>query len=159
MKNQLGTSLIEVMISLFILALGFLGLAALQTRAVMLNQSSYYRGIATDLATDLAEKIRANRSPFIANVNAPTMATTPNFTSDSNAAMVCASNCYLSVTDLNEWKTSLTNSLPEATYTLTSAAANAAGFLTYTLTINWKDNRGKLATNETATSSFITVIE
>ncbi|UXY15651.1 type IV pilus modification protein PilV [Chitiniphilus purpureus] len=61
--NQLGIIMIEVLVSLAVLALGILGLASLQVYSLKNSQSAYSRSIASDLANDLADRIRANRSP------------------------------------------------------------------------------------------------
>lgn len=56
-----GFSLIEVMIALVVLALGLLGFALLQTLNLRYTQSANYRTVATNLATDLLDQMRANR--------------------------------------------------------------------------------------------------
>jgi type IV pilus assembly protein PilV len=58
--SQRGASLIEVMISVSILGFGLLSLAVTQIQTTKLNDSAYYRSIASDLASDLADRIRAN---------------------------------------------------------------------------------------------------
>ena len=58
---QYGASLIEVMITIFILGFGLLGVAMIQDRIHLLNQESYQRGQALVLANDMAERINANR--------------------------------------------------------------------------------------------------
>lgn len=53
--NNEGSSLIEVMIALFVLAIGMLGVLAMQTRAVQLNKNAYNYSQATVLAADIYE--------------------------------------------------------------------------------------------------------
>lgn len=60
--RQAGFSLVEVLISLLVIALGLLGLAMMQTLSVRYAQSSNYRTQATNLAYDLFDQIRANRA-------------------------------------------------------------------------------------------------
>ncbi|WP_255988205.1 type IV pilus modification protein PilV [Chitinolyticbacter albus] len=55
--------MIEVLVSLVILAIGILGLASLQLYSMKNSQNAYWRSIASDLANDLADRIRTNRSP------------------------------------------------------------------------------------------------
>ncbi len=55
--------MIEVLVALIVLALGILGLAGLQVYSLKNSQSSYMRSIASDLANDLSERVRANRTP------------------------------------------------------------------------------------------------
>jgi len=165
---QSGMFLIEVMVSLTILVLGLVGLAVLQARALMMNQSSYYRSIAADLATDLADRIRANRSPFLATTASTTMPDPPPDFSKCTAATLSTSTCtaqspttlptYLMVSEMIEWYSAVQNQLPSGTFTLASIAAAAPNQYRYTLTITWLDDR---TANTTATinTSYSVVIE
>ncbi|QNM96344.1 type IV pilus modification protein PilV [Chitinimonas koreensis] len=65
MYRQSGIMMIEVMLSVLLISIGILGVASLQTYSLRSNQSSYWRSVAADLANDMAERIRANRSPKI----------------------------------------------------------------------------------------------
>lgn len=56
-----GFTLIEVLVSLVVLAVGLLGLAMLQTTNLRLAQSANERTIATNLAYELMDDIRMNR--------------------------------------------------------------------------------------------------
>ena len=56
-----GFSLIEVLISVVLLAIGLLGLAALQSRAAMASIEAYQRTQGLLLARDIAERIAANK--------------------------------------------------------------------------------------------------
>lgn len=60
-RGSAGFSLIEVMIALVVLALGLLGFALLQTMNLRYTQSANYRTVATNLAYDLLDQMRANR--------------------------------------------------------------------------------------------------
>lgn len=57
-----GFTLVEVMVSLLILALGLLGMTALQNEALRFNQAAFLESQALFLAADMAERIRANHS-------------------------------------------------------------------------------------------------
>lgn len=61
-NRQKGLSLIEVLISVFILAVGLLGLAAMQLQSLKYTQGSQWRSQANFLAYDIVERIRANRA-------------------------------------------------------------------------------------------------
>lgn len=62
LKKQAGISLIEVLVSMLIVAFGVLGLAALQARSMNSEFESYQRSQAIILASDMVERIRMNRS-------------------------------------------------------------------------------------------------
>jgi type IV pilus assembly protein PilV len=55
-----GFTLIEVLIAMLILSVGLLGLAGFQASSARNNTSAYNRSQATQLAYDLADRIRAN---------------------------------------------------------------------------------------------------
>ena len=59
-KRQLGSSLLEVVITIFIISIGLLGLGALQINAMKFQKSSSQRSEATQSTYDLSERIRAN---------------------------------------------------------------------------------------------------
>ncbi len=56
--------MVEVLVALFVLAVGLLGLAMLQTTGLRLNTNSYARSQATFLAYDVIDRMRANRPAF-----------------------------------------------------------------------------------------------
>ena len=56
-----GFSMIEVLISVALLAVGLLGLAALQSRAALASIEAYQRTQALVLARDIGERILANK--------------------------------------------------------------------------------------------------
>lgn|SRR5690606_3538434 len=92
MKSQRGVGLMEVLVSLVILAIAVLGFAALQFRALDAIQEANDRTAAMTLARDLAEKIRVNRtqlSKYKSEINTPGNATTKNcIRADSSDASV-----------------------------------------------------------------------
>lgn len=160
-RQQHGMSLIEVMIAVFIMASGLLGLAALQSRSLVFAQSSFYRSVATDLAADLADRIRANRPPFLAlNDETPAvrpaeLLAAPDFgtcTQDGDNAPTGCPATFRVVADMTDWNTAVRSQLVNGRWTLVSVAAGQ-GFR-YTLTLTWFDDRGN---NQDA--SYTTVIE
>lgn len=61
-KSQRGFSLIEILVTVSILAVGLLGLAGLQLRALNAERESYARGQALMLVDEMAERIVINKS-------------------------------------------------------------------------------------------------
>lgn len=65
MKNsQQGVGLIEVIVALVILAVAVLGFSAMQLRAVATTTEATNNVYATNIARDLAERLRINREGF-----------------------------------------------------------------------------------------------
>lgn len=62
LRAQRGVSLIEILITLLVLAVGLLGLAALQGFSLQAGQVSYYRTQATNVGYEVVDFARANRS-------------------------------------------------------------------------------------------------
>lgn len=60
-KRQRGTSLIEVLVTIVILAIGLLGLAGLQVRLQSSEMEAYQRAQALVLLNDMASRMAANR--------------------------------------------------------------------------------------------------
>ncbi len=58
--NQRGFSLIEVLISLLVLAVGLLGLGGLQVASLKGASNAHSRNVATMAAMELADRMRAN---------------------------------------------------------------------------------------------------
>jgi type IV pilus assembly protein PilV len=61
-NQQQGVTLIEILITLLVLSVGLLGLAALQGISLQTGQVSYHRTQATNVAYEIADFARANRS-------------------------------------------------------------------------------------------------
>ena len=61
-SNQSGFSLLEVLITLVVLAFGLLGLGMMQTMNLRFTKSAEQRTQAVNLASELLDTIRANRS-------------------------------------------------------------------------------------------------
>jgi type IV pilus assembly protein PilV len=59
-KSNKGSSLIEVMVSLFILAIGLLGMLKMQIHSMKLNRSGYYATQSTFLISQITDNIRSN---------------------------------------------------------------------------------------------------
>lgn len=63
-KQHNGFTLLEVLVTAIILAIGLLGLASLQVFGLKNNHSAYMRSQATLLSYDIADRVRANPVGF-----------------------------------------------------------------------------------------------
>jgi type IV pilus assembly protein PilV len=60
LKFQQGVGLVEVLVALLLLAIGVVGFAALQVRAVTASSEAFQRSQAMVIARDMGERIRVN---------------------------------------------------------------------------------------------------
>lgn len=93
-SQESGSSMMEVLVSAFVLAIGLLGTLAMQAQAVVKNQSSYSLTQAVVLANDMAEKMRAN--------SAAVYSVARNATVNTVACQAC-SPADLRANDLHGW--------------------------------------------------------
>ena len=59
-RLQRGFSLVEAMVALMVLSIGMLGIAGLYVESLRAGRTAIYRTQAINLASDMAERIRAN---------------------------------------------------------------------------------------------------
>lgn len=71
LKAARGVSLIEILVAVLVLSIGLLGLAALQGFSLQAGQGAYHRTQATNLAYEIADFTRLNRSMVLNSCTAP----------------------------------------------------------------------------------------
>ena len=87
MKRQTGVGLVEVLVALVLLSIAVLGFVALQIRAITASNEAMMNVQATNIARDLAERMRMNRdglAGYVANTDTTNCATA--FCSPENMA-------------------------------------------------------------------------
>jgi type IV pilus assembly protein PilV len=101
-----GFTLIEVMISLLILAIGLLGMTALQNEALKFNHAASIDSVAQYLVSDIAERIRANEG----NNNYAISFIEPSPVAVVDCAVAICSSDQLAVWDLSHWRAKVESS-------------------------------------------------
>ena len=128
-SEQIGMTLIEVLVTLIIISIGLLGVAGLQVVGIKQTANSGMQTQAMLLAGDLIERIRANRSAIVdGNGLTITMAAygkaagTAFPTGPAGTCTVGAgcSPADMARTDLFNWSRAIQNSLPVVASTLTN---------------------------------------
>lgn len=130
-KNR-GFTLIEVLIAMLILAIGVLGIVALQFKGLQYNQDAYLRTQVNLLAYDIADRMRLNQDNAADYASGLT-----NWTVPGNEPSGCDFTGTAAVgtdNDLDCWKLQLYNSIPPGSI----ADISSAGGL-YTIAIQWTD--------------------
>jgi type IV pilus assembly protein PilV len=59
-RSARGFTLVEVLVALVVMAVGMLGIAALYVEGLRAGRTAVYRSAAVTLASDMADRIRAN---------------------------------------------------------------------------------------------------
>ena len=127
---QSGFTMVEVLVALIVLAIGLLGIAALYLNSLQSGRTAVYRTGAVNLAADLADRIRMNRTA---------QAAYGSLFADAEAAVgACVttggcSDADLASTDLANWKAEIADQLPngegQVVVTLPVAAGEPASYL------------------------------
>lgn len=102
-QRQRGTTLIEVLVTIVILAFGLLGLAGMQAKIQVAEMESFQRAQAIVLLADMIERINANRSSAADYV---TGTGSPLGTNDTQPSS-CTALAFGAVRDQCEWSNAL----------------------------------------------------
>ncbi len=170
MKSARGVGLIEVLIAMFVLAIGLLGVAGLQLVSMQNNNSALMRTQAAQLSYEIIDRIRANPDQDYSVA----MATAPVAPTDCVGAAANCSASQMKDFDIAEWKCSLgayfdnnvcttmvTNGslisvndlLPEGNG---SVAINGD---TYTITVQWNDVRAVDGNGDPLLASYQLIVD
>lgn len=164
---QYGASLIEILISVVVLALGLLGLAGLQVNSLQYQKTSSSRSEATQAAYDIGERIRSNWPlPALTSNALPNESNTifnmerakneSNYTNSLSyaaAADVGAVNqgdidaCLgkicdavgMAKYDIAQWLQNLQGRLPGGAGSISVIPAGATQFSAFDVTVMWKE--------------------
>lgn len=131
-RAQRGLSMIEVLISVLVLALGLMGMAAMQALALRGGQSSLESSQAVMAANSIIEAMRANRANAASYV----------FDGTVNCASVPAAGLSLATWDIHQWTVQLKTAIgndPADPGTCGSIAQVGGGV--YEITVQWDDRR------------------
>jgi type IV pilus assembly protein PilV len=139
LKRSIGTSLVEIIVAVLILAVGLLGLAATHINGIKISQETALRFQANVLAADMIERMRANMGTANATV-LYNMADSSVFVAGAQdcEANICTLN-DLALWDKAEWTAAIDDSMPSGIGSVASVAAVVAGIttVTYTVTVSY----------------------
>jgi len=128
-----GFSLIEILISMLVLGIGILGMAALQLNSMKFNQTAAVRTQATFLAYDMSDRLRSNRAKARAGAY------------DTGLDGVAPTGSSITAIDLQQWKLALDTQLPAG------AGAIERDGNVVRITVQWSEGR----IGESDTQQFI----
>ena len=134
LAHQSGLGMIEILITVLVLAIGILGVASTQVVSLQMNSQSQSRSQAVLLAEDLLDRIRANSDNLGAYALAQDDAQGAN--GGDCATSFVPANATVAANDIAAWENSLACLLPEAERTVTvDPLTNVV-----TVTIDWDQN-------------------
>lgn len=112
MKQQTGSSLIEVMVGLLVTAIGLLGILTMQTTALQLNQNAHLYSQATILANDILEAIKTTPADNLDIYETAYADAAPNLTgSNCENTTACTAQAIVNW-NLAGWKNNVDQLLP-----------------------------------------------
>lgn len=123
-EDQRGSSLIEVLVAVFIVSVGLLALAGILATATRFSKTSEFRSVASLLAADIADRMRANFNPGATAAQQgerfytlqPGVLATAAPESDATCAVAAACTPEeMAQRDLAQWQAALFQALPQGT--------------------------------------------
>lgn len=133
LRRARGFTLVEALVAMVVLSIGMLGIAGLYLESLRSGRVTILRSQAVTAASDLADRIRANREGA------------PTYADDVSGAGAISADCEdggagcdpdeMASHDKAEWLADLAAALPAGTGTVVIDDATAPD--TYTITITW----------------------
>lgn len=139
-RQDNGSSLIEILVTMIVISIGLLGQASLIALSSKANNSAFTRSQAILLSYDILERLRLNRNLAIAgsfNVNFVSAGADP---SDSIPSGTTIQNL-----ELRDWKTNIEQSLPSG-----DGKVNVDGSGNTTIDIRWCEAAKAVDCNSTS---------
>jgi type IV pilus assembly protein PilV len=132
-----GVTLIEVLVTMVIVAVGLLGLAGMQVRGLSIQKDAHGRALATQLALDIADRMRSNvgaLADYAFGATYPTGAYT--IPAAPNCVTATCTATQQAQYDMNAWFTRLRGgALPGGWANIVSVAGTSA----WDVTLMWSE--------------------
>jgi type IV pilus assembly protein PilV len=148
--KQRGLSMIEILVTLTIVAFGLLGLMGLQARALNFQKDSFDRKAVAELVGQLSERMRANFLGFQGGLYVLDL---HHSTATPGAIAGCAAPCtraQVVARDLDQWVVELRRRLPDAAAYIDFDPANVQWA---TVTLAWPEPQSDEATGPLSTGA------
>jgi type IV pilus assembly protein PilV len=146
-SKQLGFSMVEILVTIVVIAIGLLGLAGLQATSLRNTEASYQRSQAATLAYDMLDRMRANAAG-VSNGDYDSITAAPTGTVKDCTSNTCDKS-EMATFDNDDWHTNITAVLPSGTGTVSGSGAGSV----FTITITWDDDRDSTTTAASFTLS------
>jgi type IV pilus assembly protein PilV len=113
--QELGASLLEVLIAILIMSFGLLALAGMTTASLQYSKIAQFQTIGVQLSVDLSDRMRANTDGFMSNsYNKTTVysSSTAAITVPACAVATACTSSEIASIDLAQWRNALRVSMP-----------------------------------------------
>jgi len=141
MRRCKGTSLIEVLVTVVILAISLIGIAGLQIFGVRQNHSAYLRSQSTILASDILDRMRANRlqaattSAYLLNFGD----VVPSPGTDCSAVTQSCAPLQIAQYDMGQWTSAVAGVMPDGEAKI--EVQDLPDRRIYSISLKWRDRR------------------
>jgi type IV pilus assembly protein PilV len=130
-SHEFGFSLIEALVALVVLSVGMIGIAALHGQSLGAARTAQYRSVAIVLASDMADRIRLNRTALGAYAGAAA-----DTNCDAGGGATCTP-AQLAANDLFVWNQEVVQRLPGGAWQVVfNGGTNPP---TYTINLSWNE--------------------
>lgn len=142
-KAQSGIGMIEILIAVVLVSLGFLAGARMQVEGMRFSQAAYFRSQAYFMATEMIDRMRAN----VAGVKAGNYdgAATSDAAPRPDCTIADCNAADIALRDIAEWSDYVHPATNAAPALPSNAIVNARGLIQsvgggeYTVTVEWAD--------------------
>lgn len=153
-----GATLIEALVAILLSAIGLLALAGANVASLRYSKMSQYRGTATMLAADLAERMRANPgglagAGYAVAADFAAQAVPPAVNTACETYTNTCATANMAAYDVASWRRLVRSQLPEGSVRIDTATTTAAD-----VWLAWRDP-AVAAPNENSTDSRNLVLE
>lgn len=142
-RGEEGGSLIEALVAMLVLALGVMGMAAVQTRTLTTTRTTQLRAVALHAIDDLRDRMQANAerhrilpsstNPYLTSWDDPVVSTT-------DCRSLACDSAQLAAFDIAQWKADLARTLPGGNAMVFRAEQDPTQ---YGVLVAWKEPRAK----------------
>ncbi len=144
-QSQTGIAMIEVLITIIVVSFGFLSLLNMQLNMLSTSSASSQNFLASSLAHDMGERIRANK-PDLLNYDG---LKTSTFSTDCENTV-----CTMAQEDFFQWKSSISDSSQSL---LNGQGEIAASGGVATISLSWTEKKMKKAAQQVSYSLQVSV--
>lgn len=132
-----GFTLVEALVALVVLSIGMLGIAALYVESLRAGRTALVRSVAVNLASDMADRIRANRAGGVAYEKDAADAGVLDADCEQAGASASCTPAVMADHDKAIWDAEVIRSLPGGTAQIDHDDTTAPD--TYTITVSWTE--------------------